>query len=53
MTSSFQCNLAAPKGFNMILQAELRGCNLSRGLSGTEHSFMVVWVASILGLTGA
>lgn len=31
MTSSFHCNLAAPKGFNMILQAELCCCNLFEG----------------------
>lgn len=40
MTSSFHCNLAAPKGFNMILQAELCCRNLSGGLRGTEHSFI-------------
>lgn len=40
MTSSFHCDLAAPKGFNMILQAELCCCYLPRGLSETEHNFM-------------
>jgi len=41
MTSSPHCNLAAPKGFNTILQAQLCCCKLSGGLSGTEHSFTV------------